>query len=358
MGLSFRKNGARKRDQILAIDLGGRMTKAVQLQRKGDGLALTNYAILDAASHDKAISPDVLTEHLKEIVRMLGTRAKHVSLALGVNEAVFKQTEVPLLTPADLRQMLKYNTKNYLQQDLQDYVFDCHYVISGPTTPTAEGSKQTTNASQKQKALIGGAKRQTIDDISTAIRAAGLIPEEVVPGITGPVNAFELTDPAAFSHEVIALVELGFKQSTIIILSAGEILLNRVVTIGGDQFTQGLADQLGTSYQEAENIKVGMAAEVQQNLEPLIQPLGRELRASIDFFEHQQDKTVGKVFIAGGSARSEFIVQSLQNELMVPCESWSPLKFLELALPPEKMGTLEEVAPQLTVAIGAGAASF
>ena len=69
-------------------------------------------------------------------------------------------------------------------------------------------------------------------------------------------------------------------------------------------------------------------------------------------------KTVGKVFIAGGSARSEFIVQSLQNELMVPCESWSPLKFLELALPPEKMGTLEEVAPQLTVAIGAGAASF
>jgi cell division ATPase FtsA len=99
---------------------------------------------------------------------------------------------------------------------------------------------------------------------------------------------------------VIALVELGFKHSTIIILSAGEILLNRVVTIGGDQFTQGLADQLGTSYQEAENIKIGMAGEVQQNLEPLIQPLGKELRASIDFFEHQQDKTVGKVFIAGG----------------------------------------------------------
>jgi Tfp pilus assembly PilM family ATPase len=166
------------------------------------------------------------------------------------------------------------------------------------------------------------------------------------------VNAFELVDPGAFSSSVIALVEIGFKNSTIIILSAGEILLNRVVAIGGDQFTQGLADQLGTSYQEAENIKVGMAAEVQQNLEPLIQPLGRELRASIDFFEHQQDKTVG------GSARSEFIVQSLQNELMVPCEAWSPLKFLELALPPEKMGDIDQIAPQLTVAVGTGAASF
>jgi type IV pilus assembly protein PilM len=358
MGLSFRKSGVRKRDQILAIDLGGRMTKAVQLQRKGDRLTLTNYAILDAASHDKAISPDVLAEHLKEIVRLLGVRAKHVSLALGVNDAVFKQTEVPLLAPADLRQMLKYNTKNYLQQDLQDYVFDCHYVLSGQPAPSADGTKSTVNASQKQKALIGGAKRQTIDDVSAAIRAAGLIPEEVVPGITGPVNAFELADPTAFAHEVIALVEIGFKNTTIIILSAGEILLNRVVAIGGDQFTQGLADQLGTSYQEAENIKVGMAAEVQQNLEPLIQPLGRELRASIDFFEHQQDKTVGKVFIAGGSARSEFVVQSLQSELMVPCQAWSPLKCIDLALPPEKLGDIDLVAPQLTVAVGTGAASF
>jgi type IV pilus assembly protein PilM len=151
---------------------------------------------------------------------------------------------------------------------------------------------------------------------------------------------------------------VGFKGSTIIILGSGEIMLNRVVTIGGDQFTQGLADQLGTSYQEAENIKIGMPGEVQQNLEPLIQPLGRELRASIDFFEHQQDQTVSKVFIAGGSARSDFIVQALQGELMVPCQVWSPLKFLQMSLPPQKMGEIEQVAPQLSVAIGAAIVSF
>lgn len=350
------KGRARKRDQMIAIDLGGRATKAVLLQRKGDRLALANYAILDAASHDKAISADVLTDHLKEIARLLDARGKPVSLALGVNDAVFKQTEVPLLAPDDLRQMLKYNTKNYLQQDLQDYVFDCHYLLSSQPAQPAEGAKP--GAPQKQKALIGGAKRQTIEDVSAAIKAAGLIADEVVPGVIGPVNAFELAEPEAFAHEVVALVEIGFKNSTIIILSGGEMLLNRAVAIGGDQFTQGLADQLGTSYQEAENIKVGMPGEVQQNLEPLIQPLGRELRASIDFFEHQQDKTVGKVFIAGGSARSDFMVQLLQTELMVPCQAWSPVKSLQLALPPDKMGEIEQVAPRLTVAVGAGAASF
>ena len=97
---------------------------------------------------------------------------------------------------------------------------------------------------------------------------------------------------------------------------------------------------------------------MQGNLEPLINPLGRELRASIDFFEHQHDKTAAQVFISGGSARSEIIIQALQAELMVPCKSWNPARFLQLALPPEKMGEIEQVAPQLAVAIGAAISTF
>lgn len=356
MGLPFTKSRARKRDHIIAIDLGGRSSKAVYLQRKGDRFTLASYAILDAASHEKSVSPEVLTDHLKELGRLLDARGKHLSLALGVNDTVFKQTDVPLMAPADMRQMLKYNTKNYLQQDLPDHVFDCHFVLNSQAAAPVEGAKP--GATQKHKAFIGGARRQTIEDIHAAIKAAGFIPDQVVPALVGPVNAFELAEPEAFGHEVVALVDVGFKNSTIVILSSGEIMLNRVVAIGGDHFTQGLADQLSTNYQEAEGIKVGMPAEVQQNLEPMIQPLGRELRASIDFFEHQQDKTVSKVFIAGGSARSEFIVQALQTELMVECHAWSPVKFLQMGLPPEKMGEIEQVAPQLSVAVGTAAVTF
>ncbi len=358
MGLPFTNSRARKRDQIIAIDLGGRSTKAVHLQRKGDRFALTEYVIIDAASHEKPVAPDVLGEHLKEISRRLNTKSRHLTLALGVNDTVFKQTELPMMAPADLRQMLKYNTKSYLQQDLPDHVFDSHYVLSALAARPADGARSAPGGTQKQKAIVGGAKRQTIEDVSTAMKNAGFIPEQVVPSLIGPVNAFELAEPEAFAKDVVAVVELGFKHSTIVILNAGEIMLSRVVAIGGDQFTNGLAEQLGTSYQEAENIKIGMPGEVQEKLEPVIQPLGRELRASIDFFEHQQDATVSKVYLSGGSARSEFVVQTLQNELTVPCEVWSPFKSLQMGLSPEKMGEMEQVSPQLTVAIGAAAASF
>jgi hypothetical protein len=48
----------------------------------------------------------------------------------------------------------------------------------------------------------------------------------------------------------------------------------------------------------------------------------------------------------------------LQAELMVPCQAWSAVKALQVGLPPEKLGELEQVAPQLSVAIGAAAVSF
>jgi len=358
MGLPFLSARAKKRDQVVAVDLGVRTTKAVHVQRRGDKFSLANYALIDSPVFEKGVSPDLLADHLKNVARTLGLRTKQVTLALSDTDTVFRQVEAPLMPVADLRRMLKFNSKTYLQQELNDYVFECQYVLaSAQAGKAAEGAKAAAS-SQKQKVAVGGVRRQTLEDVQTAFKTAGLIADQVVPGVIGPVNAFELAEPDSFSKEVVALVELGFKNTTITILDGGEIMLNRVVAIGGDRMTQGLAEALSISYQEAENIKVGMPAEVAPNLEALIQPLGRELRASIDFFENHHDKAVAKVFLSGGSACGEVVVQALQAELMVQCQVWVPTKTLELTLPPEKIGDIEQVAPKLTVAIGAAAASF
>jgi Tfp pilus assembly PilM family ATPase len=164
--------------------------------------------------------------------------------------------------------------------------------------------------------------------------------------------------PEVFSRSVVALVDIGFKHTSIAIVAEGELVLSRVVAIGGDRFTAGLAESMGISYAEAEGIKVGMADEVQPALESLLTPLGRELRASIDFFEHQQDRPIIQVYVSGGSAKSEFILQSLQSELVVECKTWAPTTFLQLALPPAQMTEIEQIAPQLTTALGAGLAAL
>jgi type IV pilus assembly protein PilM len=351
MPLPFFNARAKRRDEIVAVDLGGRHTKAVHVQSKGDQLRLVGYTIQDSPSEQSTFSADVMAEHLKSVSRALGDGSKTVVVSLGVADSVVRRTEMPLMPVSDMRQLLKFNSKNYLQQDLPDHVFDCSLIATTSSTEPAEPAKNP--AQQKQKVIVGGGRRQLIEDLATAVRQAGLNAAQVVPGLIGPLNAFEISEPEAFANEAVALVDIGFRNTTISMLQQGDLIMHRVVSMGGDRITTGLAEALGISYAEAEGIKVGMATEVQSSLEPLVQSLGRELRAFIDFFEHQQDVAVSQVFVSGGSARGELLVQALQLELLVPCKVWNPAKSFELSLSPEQRGQFESVAPQLAVAVGA-----
>ena len=150
----------------------------------------------------------------------------------------------------------------------------------------------------------------------------------------------------------VALVDIGFKYTSVCVLDRGELALTRVVNIGGDKLTAGLAEAMSISYAEAEGIKVGMAPEVESALEMQVLPLGREMRASLDFFEHQQDRPVSQVFVSGGSARSEMILQMLHAELVAECKTWNPTAFLQMALPGQQAVEMEHLGSQLAVAIG------
>lgn len=356
MGLPFFNGKPKKRDQIVAVDLGGRTTKAVYMQRRENGLTLLRYAVLDAPVQ-KSFAVDTLSDHLNSIMEALGAKTKLVALAIGAGDSVVRQADMPAMPVADMRQILKINSKSYLQQDLSNHIFDCH-IIPPRQSPKTDEKAKLNPVSSKLKVLVAGAKKQLVSDFQAAIKNSGLVADQISPGLIGPLNAFELAMPEVFAKGIVALVDIGFKNTSISLLQDGELILSRVVGIGGDKLTTGLAESMGISHTEAEGIKVGMPAEVQPALEALVLPLGRELRASIDFFEHQQEQHVSQVYISGGSARSEFIVKVLESELMLPCRAWSPIGSIQLALPPEQTAEIEQVAPQLTVAIGTATAAF
>lgn len=358
MALAFLDRGAMKKpDHMVGIDLGGRTTKAVFLQRRDQRYVLSRYAVLDAPIYEKSLPVELLTEHLMAVCQALDAKGKLTAIAVGVNHALMRHVEMPGMPVADLRLVLKNNSRNYLQEDLANYVFDC-FIVAQRTPPAAGAASKPATAIPKQKVLVAGAKKQMVDDFLAATKAAGLVADHIVPALLGPINAFEAAMPEAHARSVVALVDIGFKNTSIAIIAEGELVLSRVVAIGGDRLTAGLAEAMNISYVEAEGIKVGMAAEVQQALEPLLTPLGRELRASIDFFEHQQDRAVAQVYVSGASAKSECLLQTLRSELVVECKTWVPTTFLQLALPPTQMAEIDQVSPQLTTALGAALAAL
>lgn len=344
----------KKRAQMIAVDLGSRTTKAVLLERRGEILALTRYALLDAPIFEKKISAELLADHLRAIAEALGNTTKNITIAVGLNDAVVRQVEMPQIPLDEMRQILKVNHKTYLQQDLPNHAFDCY--IMAPRAPR-DGDK-TAATNPKFKVICTAARQQLVTDFMKAATLAALTPDALVPGLIGPINTFELALPEVHERETVALVDIGFKHTSVSVLDRGELALNRVVNIGGDQLTTGLAETMNISYAEAEGIKVGMAPEVEAALQMQVIPLGREIRASLDFFEHQQDRAVSQVYLSGGSARSEMILQMLHSELLVECKTWNPTAFLQLALPGQQAVEVDHIGPQLTVAVGAALAAL
>ena len=78
---------------MLSIDLGGRTTKAVHLQRKGAGFALSRYALLDAPIFDKAPSAELLADHFKAISQTMQLKTKQICLTLPVGDSVIRQMD-------------------------------------------------------------------------------------------------------------------------------------------------------------------------------------------------------------------------------------------------------------------------
>jgi len=353
MTLPFLNNGKNK-DQVLAVDLGTRTTKAVLLERRENTFNLTRFTVQDAPIYDKAMPQGLLTEHLRSILEAMQPKTRQVTLSIGAGDSILRSTELPLMPVGEMRQMLKFNSKTHLQQDLRDYVFDCYIVPPNGQKPAEPARAGVV----KYKVWVGGTRRELLMTLESSVKAAGMTPSNVTLSLLGPINALEFSQPETFSKEVVALVDLGFKSSAISILADGELCLSRSVELGGDRLTTGLAEAMNITYAEAEGIKVGMPQEVEAHLQPLVAPLGRELRASIDFFEHQRERTVTKVFISGGAARSDFLIQMLQAELGVVCKAWFPTEGMKLALAPQQMTEIEQVSSVLAVAIGSAAMSI
>lgn len=349
-----RSSQSKRREQIVAIDLGSEKSKAVHIQRKGDRTTLAGYAILDAPATDKLFAAEVLGPHLRQLVAAVGARTRRITVVLGPNDALIRQAEMPMVPVPDMRVMLKLGSKTYLQQELPDHFFDCHI-----QSLLADAKKpEPARGVQKCRVLVGGAKRQLLEDLRAAARQADLTLDIVTSSLIAPANAFELAFPDPFAAAICALVDVGARTSTITILMNGQLILNRVVNFGSARVVQGVQEALGVDVRALGGLGSIPTQDLESILPALLIPLGRELRASIDFFEHQEDKQVAQAFFSGGLARMDLAVQALQSELMVPCQSWNPLTFLQFALPPAQLGEVEALAPQLTVAVGGAIAAF
>jgi Tfp pilus assembly PilM family ATPase len=349
---------ARRGNSVFGIDLGKHVFKGVLLQKKGDErFVLTSYASREVPAEIN--TPEELAQQLKLLLKELGGSAKGCAIAVSDPDSLLRIIEQPD-TPIDLlRNALRLNGLAVLNQECKDFVLDCAPVSAESTNGHAangveNGSAEPAqNGVPKTKYLVGGMLRPAVKQISEACAKSRVSADILQLAPVCSFNAFEFAYPEIFAKDAFLLLDMGHLQSTVLIGNKKELVLVRSVDYGGKALSQALtadgaldADAAQLMIQEGD---AGMAEICRSSLARL----ATEVRNSIGFFEGQHEQSIHRIFVSGGLARTETILQTLSDELGLPCEIWDPLETCEVALPPAKRQALPHEFVSLNVACGA-----
>jgi Tfp pilus assembly PilM family ATPase len=346
----------RRADSVIGIDLGKHVFKGVTLRRKGD----SRFVLTSFASHqvpEEFASADDLARELKFLLKELGGGAKACAVAISDPAALLRIIEQPDTPVELLRNALRLNGLAVLNQECKDFVLDVARVLSRNASVKSTSGSSGNVAVQSSvvtqtKYLVGGMLRPAVKQISAAISKTRLRADILQLAPICSFNAFELAYPETFANEGFLLLDMGHLQSTMLIGSKGELVLVRSIDYGGKALMQALtaegaleADAAWLMIQQGDE---GMAEICSNSLSRLV----TEVRNSIGFFEGQREESINRIFVSGGLARAETVLQTLSDELGLACEIWDPFETCELALPAAKRQALPNEFVSLNVACG------
>ncbi len=340
-----------KRQRIIAADLGTTSFKVAEVQRDASGLTLTAFGakpIPSGAIEKRDVKE--LVSVLKSLLAERNIPAGPATAVVSPRSSLLRIVELPLMPLNELKQSLKANSLRFLHQDCSSYAMDCH--ILGQKS----GAAGDTTANRVQ-VLVVGAPMEEVRFYRDIMAAAGLKPREMTLSAIAMLNAFEASQAKDFTEETVSLIDAANMSSTMLVLHKGVPMLTRSLQFGGNHLRSTLMRALNLDAAKAEKESLTMGDAAQKALQRPLDEFAKEIRSSVDFFEHQRGEPVSKIYLAGGNACQPFVLTFLQEHVGMPCLAWNPAQTITQKLSTERSAELLTQGPIMAAAIGAAITS-
>lgn len=373
----FHLNKRRKLDLALGIDIGSSQIKAALIRRQRDTFELLEYAVhaLPASPAKAYRGPEFVAE-LQKTIDTLKTSERRAYVTISCSSAMVCQAEFPPVPIEEIKSALKLNSAGYLRRDFSSYYLDAFELKRGSPDPKAKakGSAKSAEAAKTKDAnkakdkenkpkdkdgaktiiLVGGANKEEVDACREALTAAKIKPQVIELAAVSVINAFQISH-AEIQDEVVVLVDIGARMTSVNFLQGGLPLITRIMHFGGAQVSEYIGQVLMLKAPEAEEEKRKMSSPVQELVKTAISPLAREIRSSIDFFERQNDLHVQRIYACGGSASSPQVLEILGEAVGTPVQCWNAVESLDVSQFNGGTRRVLSMGPSLAAAVGVAA---
>jgi type IV pilus assembly protein PilM len=345
----------------IAIDIGSSSVKILEItqgsQRKLKAIGLEMIppgCIIDGEIKDAA----KIQQAIQSLSRKLGINVtgRRTSLAISGSSALIKKIAAELPpNEQDVHEQLYLEAEQAFQHDMSDLYF--RYKVLDRTLDDG-----------KNLVLMVGAKSATVDAYCSLVKDIGMRVGVIDCETFCMTNMFDHNYQMADS--VVVLLNIGASITQVNLVKGDDILYNREIYQGGNDYDKRIATELGVDEENAESLKLaasvsedGSAKNIIKIISEVNESLVDEIDRTINFYYQSEDPTLLPerpkfVFVTGGGAKVPGIDTALASHLQLPVQILNPFRRIDVRSSGVDLGYIMSNGPLFGVAVGLGLRSM
>jgi len=341
-----------KAPPLFGLDLSSSSVKMLELVDAGKGVYRVERYVLEPLPREAVVDGninniEVVTEAVKRAYKRMGTRTKHVAMAIPTGAVISKKIVVQAgLRDEELEVQVEGAANEYIPFALDEVNLDFQPIGPAPSGP------------EEQEVLLAATRKEKVEDRVAVAESAGL------HALVMDVEAFAQQSALGLvvaqlsgggKDQNIAVVDVGANVMQVSVLRNDQSVYTREQPFGGSQLTQDIVNRYGMSADEAENAKRsgGLPDDFETEvLRPFMENLSAEIQRALQFFfTSTQFHSVDHILLAGGSAVIPGLDEVVQTRTQVTTSIANPFSAMQTS-PRIQLKKLMQDAPSLVVACG------
>lgn len=334
----------------VGLDIGSAHVRVAQVKATGSGYVVNAYGRADvpvgAVADGEILDAPAVSSAVKEAWRRAGAKGKSCNVGVSNQRVIVRLIELPFMDRAELESAIQYQAQDYIPMAVEDSILDFH-IIDDYMTPSDE---------HMMEVLLVAAHREMIENTVAAVEGAGLKLDRIDVSSFAVVRALLGDTPEVLPQDegqATAVVHISSGLTNITVVERGVPRFNRVSSLAGNTFTQAVANALGVSFEEAEELKrrvglpditqaeqegipdvdPGHVSVIQEAIEREVNKFISEVRRSLDYYLTQtaQMRTIRRILLTGPGAQLRNFTQYLEKGLQAQVVLADPFDHIDVA---------------------------
>lgn len=355
-----------KKDYVIGLDIGSSSVKLAQFAETEDGLHLIRAEAKEIAPGADNEAPDErIVSAVKFLFRGVNVRKSAVMVSINCPQTAVKKVIAPYMPRSELREGIKLELKNYFPFSTDNAFIDIEVIRD-----------VVDKGVRKYEAVVATCPVNTVSRYLAILAKAGIRPASFVP------VSYALQKAAGASYaasgKTAAFIDIGEKNTELIILKGGGLVFSRKIPVTGSDFTKSMTGVLVSdrgktqlTLEEAEKIKreIGIPAETESRiidgkissvqilsmLRMPLEQLASEIARCLDYYREETGAgKVDSIVLSGGGASLGGLVKFLSEELGMEVKLSDPLENLKVEK--DAVRDRDKVSHRLALAVGSALA--